>query len=288
MQKMLKVEKNDIVVIYFSSSEYLGESDVVQLKRELSEKIQNRVERIFLFLNSLGGNPHAAYKFIKLLHTYGDKVICIVPHRAKSAAALIAIGSNVIVMDDISEIGPLDPQVEYPEGITISALDGIQPIESFWSTLMDFAVQRLGIILRKDVGLSREKAVRISLKIAIEYFKPLISKLDPRQINICLRYLTLMQSYGKEVLTKYMLSHIQDPQEREKIAEKIISNLVWLYPEHGYVIGVEEAKKLGLNVIHADEFEDYEKFYNLFEILSIEKKKVVEVLTFNELKKRLV
>ena len=69
-------------------------------------------------LHSVGGDIDAAEKLITMVR---DKVKngalrVIVPHYAKSAATLIALGADAIVMSDSSELGPIDPQVPFPDG----------------------------------------------------------------------------------------------------------------------------------------------------------------------------
>lgn len=64
-----------------------------------------------LFINSPGGNPTAAEKVILTCRSYADSFRVIVPSSAMSAATLIAMGSDAIVMTPTAEIGPIDPQM---------------------------------------------------------------------------------------------------------------------------------------------------------------------------------
>lgn len=78
---------------------------------------------ITLLLNSPGGNIDAAEKMVHLLReactlpsgSTGDLEV-VVPNSAKSAATLIALGSDRILMSDFSELGPIDPQVKDASG----------------------------------------------------------------------------------------------------------------------------------------------------------------------------
>lgn len=71
-----------------------------------------------LVLHSGGGDVDAAEKLISMVrNTVKDGVLrVIVPHYAKSAATLMALGADSIVMSDTSELGPIDPQVPFPDG----------------------------------------------------------------------------------------------------------------------------------------------------------------------------
>lgn len=72
---------------------------------------------ITLLLDSPGGDVDAAEKMVHLLReactppsgSDGDLEV-VVPNSAKSAATLIALGADRILMSDSSELGPIDPQ----------------------------------------------------------------------------------------------------------------------------------------------------------------------------------
>lgn len=73
-----------------------------------------------LILHSPGGQPEAAEQIIEYLRTQFDYIRCLVPMQAKSAATMIALGCDEIVMGHHSELGPIDPQ------IAISTPDGVR------------------------------------------------------------------------------------------------------------------------------------------------------------------
>lgn len=88
-------------------------------------------EAITLLLDSPGGDIDAAEKMVHLLReacappagSDGDLEV-VVPNAAKSAATLIALGADRILMSDSSELGPIDPQLPLPNGdsVPVSAL----------------------------------------------------------------------------------------------------------------------------------------------------------------------
>lgn len=84
---------------------------------------------ISLFLDSPGGDVDSAEKMIHLLGQVcqplsgpAGELEVVIPYQAKSAATLIALGADRIVMSDSSELGAIDPQVEFSEGYSIAAL----------------------------------------------------------------------------------------------------------------------------------------------------------------------
>jgi ATP-dependent protease ClpP protease subunit len=71
-----------------------------------------------LFLHSPGGDPDATEQILGYLRTQFDHIRAIVPVYAMSAATMIALGADEIVMGAHSQLGPIDPQftIGTPEG----------------------------------------------------------------------------------------------------------------------------------------------------------------------------
>ena len=67
--------------------------------------------------------------------------------RAKSAATLLAVGSEEIVLSQHGELGPLDAQIfETEREVPMSALDEVQALErlhTFWLESVDRAMMML-------------------------------------------------------------------------------------------------------------------------------------------------
>lgn len=80
-----------------------------------------------LILHSPGGQPEAAEQIVEYLRTQFDYIRCFVPMQAKSAATMIALGCDEIVMGHHSELGPIDPQIAIstPEGVRQGAAHAI-------------------------------------------------------------------------------------------------------------------------------------------------------------------
>ena len=70
-----------------------------------------------LLIHTFGGSVDAAEKLVKLVRSkVGDSELrVVVPESAKSAGTVIALGADNIVMSDTSELGPIDPQMQFPD-----------------------------------------------------------------------------------------------------------------------------------------------------------------------------
>ena len=84
--------------------------------------------RLDLFLHSPGGNPDAVEQICEYLRTRFDHIRAIVPLTAMSAATMIALSADEIVMGAHSQLGPIDPQltVPMPEGPRTSSAQAIK------------------------------------------------------------------------------------------------------------------------------------------------------------------
>jgi hypothetical protein len=71
---------------------------------------------IDLVLHSPGGSPEAAESIVKVLRSQFDHIRVLVPVIAKSAATMIALAADVVLMPVSAELGPIDPQFLLSDG----------------------------------------------------------------------------------------------------------------------------------------------------------------------------
>src|SRR5947208_9165552 len=72
---------------------------------------QRPVEMLDIFLVSNGGSGTVPWRLISLFREYAKKIGVLIPYRAYSAASLLALGADEIVMHPFAELGPIDPTV---------------------------------------------------------------------------------------------------------------------------------------------------------------------------------
>src|SRR3989338_9223480 len=82
--------------------------DVIPL---ISKQLQTirKTDNIDLFLYSAGGDTMVPWRLVSMIREHCDKFSVIVPYKAHSAATMIALGADEIVMSNLSEISPIDP-----------------------------------------------------------------------------------------------------------------------------------------------------------------------------------
>ncbi len=233
------------VLVVFLSQLAIDRALVLRIRRLLDEKISTtkRITEIDLWIESPGGDAHAAYKLALLLRNRCHKLNAVIVDYAKSAATLLVLGASQIFMDAESELGPLDTQIDHPdrENVIISALD-------IANSFVNLGLQSIQIVLKggqailDSTDLPRAEVLRASLRFAARYTHPVVQKLDPSLINRANSKLKVAQHYAEILLNQ---KNPDQDEHRSHIESSYVAKiLVNTYPDHGYVISRDEAKQL--------------------------------------------
>src|SRR5258708_6914411 len=90
----------------------IEDEDSVQIEDLL--RVHSNLPHLDLILNSSGGHAISAERIINVCRNYVESVSgefrIIVPRLAKSAATIVALGGDKILLCDNAELGPIDPQ----------------------------------------------------------------------------------------------------------------------------------------------------------------------------------
>lgn len=204
-----------------------------------------------ILLSGPGGDPHAAFKLASILRARASHVRFWILNWAKSASTLVSLCGDEILMAVEGELGPLDPQMEHMnlEGMgALSALEAVQPVDYFVRMSQKIAFD-LGHKIRNEVGLSRRDSMELALRHSEQLLAPILEKFEPSAISQASRQLEVTRAYAGELLRKF---HFRHHPPRDQTVEQIAHNLVWWYPDHGFVISRDEARRLGLHVKDAE------------------------------------
>jgi membrane-bound ClpP family serine protease len=178
-------------------------------------------EKGVLMINSPGGSGEAAEKILLMCRKRFTKSFkVIVPDFAKSAATMIALGADQILMGYLSELGPIDPQfMTSPMGPGIPARSLIDGLE---------------IIREKVKGGD-----------PIQLYYPMLSQIRPELIARAQSAIDESREFAEKWLKQYQLK--DDPKQAKQVAEWLsASDKVKKYKSHGKVLNVDEC----LNELH--------------------------------------
>ena len=75
------------------------------------QSIPTTQREIDFLIISNGGDPITALRIISLLRERFDKISVLLPYVAYSAATILSLGADEIIMHPYSNLGPVDPQL---------------------------------------------------------------------------------------------------------------------------------------------------------------------------------
>jgi len=210
-----------IISMVYSRHAWMSTDDATLVYEVLSHSLRSRkverVERIEIVLDSLGGEAAAAYKIVNVARMFAEELNVIVVEKAKSAATLLALGSDKIYMTRFAELGPIDPIVSHP--IMTNIMIPARAVQMFIDNVLPLLLEKYGPSIA-------------------DYFM----KIDYNHIGFCRAAMKEAEEYAKLLLRKYHMRG-KPSSEIEETVKKLLS-----YPSHDFVIGFEEARDMGLNI----------------------------------------
>ncbi|MEZ4993533.1 MAG: hypothetical protein R2824_24130 [Saprospiraceae bacterium] len=224
---------------------------------EFREKILNfrkassnhEVEEIDFILQSPGGEPDKAFKIIRTLRNNFKVVNIIVPYWAKSAATLLALGGNTIVMDEFAEFGPIDiqipkqkddrPQDDEWESVLIdeASLDRIETRARIF-----FNQMFVNIFQDERIPVDKNTLIQYLTNLITSFYEPLVNQIDPYKIGEKRRALDICQYYAWIILNRYQ------PEISGNDKERLIQFLLESCPDHGVVVDYDLIRTVLKNV----------------------------------------
>lgn len=127
-QKIAEVEKvtqRPLIVYATACTTMKGPLPIEALMIDYSDKIgfkavTERIEppNLDVLIHSPGGVPDATESIVQQLRAKFSNIRFIVPSFAKSAATMLAMSGNEIIMDRDAELGPIDPQMRTQTGMS--------------------------------------------------------------------------------------------------------------------------------------------------------------------------
>ena len=204
-------------------------------------------DTLSLVLNSPGGSIEFAFRIAKAVREKCHHLDVVVPAQAKSAATLIALAADRILFGQFGELGPLDPQVaDLTSGgdfkSPLEIVKGLEFLRTYYIETFDVLIRFLLPRAGMDIAHTFDHATSLLSPIA----DPLYRLVNYRELGEASRHLAVSQEYAEKSMRRW------SPLDDAAI-ESIVRQLVWEYPDHGYIIDIDEAHGIGLtNVAELD------------------------------------
>ena len=192
------------------------------------ELIPKKEKCIDFLIISNGGYPITSLRIMGLLRERFEKVSVLLPYVAYSAATILSLGADELVMHPYSNIGPVDPQLSAPHRTPSGATEQLEFSPEDIVNYIEF--------LKADVKADKEQ-----MKTAIP---PLMEQVGALNIGRSKRSQRLSFSLSEKMLG----FHIKDNKKIKAIAKALNSS----YYHHGYAVGRLEVKGMGLPVTIPD------------------------------------
>jgi ClpP class serine protease len=193
-----------------ASFNQMDERSVEYAIRDIDEDIDD----LKLVITSPGGRVSSANKIARSIKNNFDSIETYVPHFAKSGGTLISLTGEEIVMGEISDLGPLDPQMPMKDGGRSSSRDVIDSYHRW---------------------IDQWQKKHPSEASAPE--QSMIERMDILEYEEAKKSLDEMKNYTQDILSSH-------DNISEKEARKTVENLVDGFPVHGYTLTYEDATEV--------------------------------------------
>lgn len=110
--KQIQIAGNSKVIVYFTGDRQLASARIAEdAVRPLYEHLLSigKNERIEMFLYSRGGDVSVPWRIVSMFREFCNELSIIVPYKAHSAATLLSLGADKIIMGKKAELSPIDP-----------------------------------------------------------------------------------------------------------------------------------------------------------------------------------
>lgn len=179
---------------------------------------------LHVLLSSPGGDGETALRMIRVMQSHCSRLTFIVPDMAKSAATILCLGADRILMGPAGDLGPIDPQMRFPTGAMASAKEIVAAIDE------------------------AERRVNDNPN-SFPLFSSLLSDVNMFMVEQARSALSRSESLMKEALASLPS---RTAQETEELAARLKAPLIEDPSSHSAVVSADDALRLGLPVERAD------------------------------------
>ncbi|MCY4291950.1 MAG: hypothetical protein OXC72_09365 [Roseovarius sp.] len=140
--------------------------------RQGVEVLGKRKNIVTVILDTPGGVVEVVKRMVTVLRSVYQEVIVIVPDRAMSAGTIFALSADRIMMDHLSCLGPIDPQIER-DGKLVPALSYLNQFERLNEKAKDgqLTSTEYALLSKLDLGelYQFEQARELSIDLLINW-----------------------------------------------------------------------------------------------------------------------
>jgi len=253
--KKIQSMRSSKVIVFFTGDRQLAGARIAEdAVRPLYDHLLSvgKNAKIDLVLYSRGGDVSVPWRIVSMFREFCDELAILVPYKSHSAATLICLGADKIIMGKKAELSPIDPTL-----VRMSAGETAGPPQ-------EISVEDVN----SYISFVRERANITDQTALAQVISILANNLTPLTLGSVNRQNSHIRLVARKLLTS----------RKEKLEEAKINSIIETLTEkiysHGHAIGRKEAQEIGLPVeMPKDELEaalwdlylEYEKTLKLDE-----------------------
>lgn len=197
-------------------------SDAIPYLIDQIHKVPKGAKSLDFLIVSYGGDPMVAWRIMSLLRGIVEEVSVLVPQSAYSAATLLALGANEIIMHPYGHLGPVDMQIQTlgEKGMRHFSTEDI-------SAFIEFVKEQLSITDQEHLRKLFESTCR---------------EVGTLGVGFTARGAKLAIALGEKLLQMHR------PNEEAAVSKTIVEKLSRQFHYHGYPVSRKEALEIGLQV----------------------------------------
>jgi hypothetical protein len=196
----------------------------------------NSPKKITMFLHSRGGDTSAGWSIANLIRAYCEDFEVVIPMRAHSAATLLSLGANRIVMTKQATLGPIDQTVTTPLNPLIPNAG-----PNAWYGVSVEAIKGFVRLAKEEFTVKESHDMAQVLSVLSGHVHPLV-------LGEVFRARDHIRMLAKNLLERQLKG-----AKRRQI-ERIVQFLCSDSGSHSYTIDRTEARsRLGLNIVDPDQ-----------------------------------
>lgn len=224
------------VLVYYGNLAPVSANLFAKLIEDLKADATKR-DKLYIILTTLGGSAEIVERYVNILRYHYKEVNFIVPDYAYSAGTIFCMSGDSILMDYISVLGPIDPQVPNKDNKYVAALGYLDKINEFIAKAANNTLTKAELIWLKDLDLGEIRSFEQARDLTTDLLKKWLVKY---------KFKNWTHHSNNTCVTE------EEKQQRAiEIAQELSDNNKW--KSHGKGISIAELSDLKLKI------EDYSK-----------------------------
>jgi hypothetical protein len=224
----IKKKLDGRVLYFFTSTDSRIHNDDVKYFYSHLKKIGHQ-KCLYFIIVSHGGNGESAWRIACLLKNYCEELIVVLPEAAASAATILSLAADEIIMTPLAYLTPVDTSIFHP----LNPQDvNKQPIYVELDEVRR-AVQLILDETKKNVDPH-------------EVYKTIFQYIHPVALGAIARSTNLSEMLCNDIMD------LQRQAPNIEFKKQLIKKLNSKYPSHSYPIPRHKARDLGLRIRYSD------------------------------------